>query len=159
MSRRNIILLAVILLLLLTGAMVTFWGAALMWISHIGSASQTVQMQQRAYMAAEGHSHRGKHFEQLAVAFSKARLSQPAMTADEVIALLGPPDLQDDAADGDTTYIYLYDRFASKDACMIVNTERHQVTSVGFNARAQLDLSPFKPYGDPPVASKPVPAK
>jgi hypothetical protein len=73
------------------------------------------------------------------------KLSSSSITFDIRGSYLGPPDLEDVTSD-DATYVYLYDRFASKDWCVIVFASDHLVTQIGVNAAGASGVSRFNTY-------------
>jgi hypothetical protein len=108
-------------------------------VSYVESTSQT-------YLKSEGHAKRGLMFEQLASLLATELAAGTPYSEAQILALLGPPDLMADAGAQGKTYVFLYDRFGTKDWAAWLIFKPGRRPTLGFNATSANNLSGFVPY-------------
>jgi len=97
------------------------------------------------YMREEGPSHRGEHFSTLTLELDYLRHDRKKVTASDLVALLGPPDLCRSNGTA-STWAYFHDRFAKRDWVVYAHVKDGVLERMGYNGANVNSHENWSPY-------------
>ena len=150
MKRRlfTILTLSLLLMLLLLAAVaVALWRTGGVFKAPSGTPKGSMDAASQRYRREE-HPARAARFEELTLRMERFRLSGGTLREQDVLKLLGPPDLHFVGADDSVLFTYFYDRNGRRDwECQVFfRPPGEWVERIGWNDATVNDHSSMGPY-------------